>query len=317
MARPWQARTSEFHPYMVDTVDALPPSLAAPAKAELPPDAGPTRALYIPRDYRARGWMAARQTPEQALIFTGAGVLYVQGQSKGAGPGKEPDNEPDKEATTGACPPMFVRPDNLLYMRSSHLLLYGRLEFVSAVSGEAVKLDMEFNAVGWRLMDAEWRSLVGKIVDLPPLPPDALLRESEHEQELLEDLPPKFSFGLRKYGLYTGEILHGVVFQAPIWDKHWALFPKQITANTLLVLTNASVIMIDEDRALVRKSQQYGYRITRIPLRAIAGVAIAEQEGLQELTFTLTCDGASAERHIKLDPQTAGHWLALWEAHKT
>ena len=321
MARPWQARTSEFHPYMVDTVDALPASLAAPAKAALPPGVGVTRALYVPRDYRARGWMAARQTPEQALIFADAGVLYVQGQPKGEEPGKEPGKEAGRgsgsEPTTGARSPMFVRPETLLYMRSSHLLLYGLLEFVSAVAGEAVKLDMEFNAVGWRLMDAEWRSLVGKIVDLPPLPSDALLRESEHEQELLEDLPPKFSFGLRKYGLYTGEILHGAVFQAPIWDKHWALFPKQITPNTLLALTNASVIMIDEDRALVRKSQQYGYRITRIPLPAIAGLAVAEQEGLQELTFTLTRDGAEAARHIKLDPQTAAHWLALWEAHKT
>jgi len=150
---------------------------------------------------------------------------------------------------------------------------------------------------------------------LPPLPPDALVRESEHEQELLEDLPPKFSFGLRKYGLYTGEILHGAVFQPPIWDKHWALFPKQITANTLLALTNASVIVIDEDRALVRKSQQYGYRITRIPRPAVAGVAAAEVEGLQELTFTLARDGAGAERRWKLDPQTAEHWLALWEGH--
>lgn len=306
MARPWQARSSEFHPYMVDSVDALPASVATPARAALPPGAGVTRALYVPRDYRARGWTAARQTPEQALIFTGAGVLYVQGQPKGEEPGKEPSS---------ARPPMFVRPDNLLYMRSSHLLLYGRLEFVSAVGGETVKLDMEFNAVGWRLMDAEWRSLVGKIVDLPPLPPDALLRESEHEQELLENLPPKFSFGLRKYGLYTGEILHGVAFQAPIWDKHWALFPKQTTANTLLALTNASVIVIDEDRAFVRKSQQYGYRITRIPLRAVAGAAVAEQDGLQELTFTLARDGAQAERQIRLESQAAEQWLALWQAH--
>ena len=321
--RPWQARSSDYHPYMVDSVDALPPSIATLAKAALPPDAalraGATRALYVPRDYRGRGWMAARQTPEQALIFTDAGVLYVQGQPKGENPasepGSEPGREPCREAGSSARSTMFVRPATLLYMRSSHLLLYGRLEFVSAVGGEAVKLDMEFNAVGWRLMDAEWRSLVGKIVDLPPLPPDALLRESEHELELLEDLPPKFSFGLRKYGLYTGEILHGAVFQPPIWDKHWALFPKQITANSLLALTNASVIVIDEDRALVRKSQQYGYRITRIPLRAIAGAAVAEQDGLQELTFTLARDGAQAERQIRLESQAAEQWLALWQAH--
>ena len=294
MTRPWQARSSDYHPYMVDSVEALPASLAVPARAALPPDAGATRALYVPRDYRARGWTSARQTPEQALIFTDAGVLYIQGQAA----------------------PIFVRPDTLLYMRSSHLLLYGRLEFVSAVDHQAVKLDMDFNAVGWRLMDTEWRSLVGKIVDLPPLSPDVLVRESEHEQELFEDLPSKFSFGLRKYGLYTGEILHGTVFQAPIWDKHWALFPKQITANTLLALTNASVIVIDEDRALVRKSQQYGYRITRIPRPAIAGIAAAEVDGLQELTFTLARAGAQSERRWKLDIQTTDQWLALWDAAK-
>ena len=317
MLRPWQARSSEYHPYMVDSVDALPATLAVSARAALPPDAGAARAFYVPRDYRARGWTNARQTPEQALIFTDGGVLYVQGQAKGIEPYKEPGKELGKDYAGGERAPMFVRPGTLLYMCSSHLLLYGRLEFVSALDRQAVKLDMDFNAVGWRLMDAEWRGLVGKIVDLPPLPPDALLRESEHEQELLEDLPPKFSFGLRKYGLYTGEILHGAIFQPPIWDKHWALFPKQLTANTLLALTNASVIVIDEDRALVRKSQQYGYRITRIPRHAIAGVAAADVNGLHELTFTLARAGAESERRWMLEPQTVEQWLALWETHNS
>ena len=83
------------------------------------------------------------------------------------------------------------------------------------------------------------------------------------------------------------------------------MFPKQITANTLLALTNASVIVLDEDRALVRKSQQYGYRITRIPRQAIAGVAVAATDALQELTFTLARDGAEAERRLKLEAKTA------------
>jgi len=124
---------------MVDSVDALPASLAAPARDALPAGVAVTRALYVPRDYRARGWVSARQTPEQALIFTDAGVLYIQGTANG------------KEQDDSGPPPMFVRPGTLLYMRSSHLLLYGRLEFVSAVDHQAVKLDMEFNAVGWRL----------------------------------------------------------------------------------------------------------------------------------------------------------------------
>ena len=174
---------------------------------------------------------------------------------------------------------------------------------------------MEFNAVGWRLMDTEWRTLVGKIVGLPPLPPESCCARANMSWNCLEALPPKFSFGLRKYGIYTGEILQGAVFQPPIWDQHWALFPKQITANTLLALTNASVIVLDEDRALVRKSQQYGYRITRIPRQAIAGVAVAATDSLQELTFALARNGAEAERRLKLEAKTAQQWLALWEGH--
>ena len=66
----------------------------------------------------------------------------------------------------------------------------------------------------------------------------------------------------------------------------------------------------------MRKSEQYGYRITRIPRPAIAGSAVAELEGLPQLTFTLARDGAEAERRWKLEPQTAERWLALWEGHR-
>ena len=95
MIRPWQARTADFHPYMVDNVDALPDSLRDLAGAALPPAAKVERVLYVPRDYRARGWSSARQTPEQALIFTEEGVLHVQA--------------PAKDGT--ARPPLFVQPD--------------------------------------------------------------------------------------------------------------------------------------------------------------------------------------------------------------
>ena len=104
-----------------------------------------------------------------------------------------------------------------LYLRSSHLLLYGRLELLGSDQGEPVQLDMEFNAIGWHLMEAEWRDLVGKAIGVPLPAPGEERTEGEQESTLLATLPPKFAEGLRKYGLYTGEILQGVVFQPAVW----------------------------------------------------------------------------------------------------
>jgi hypothetical protein len=52
------------------------------------------------------------------------------------------------------------RPRHIRWIRSSHLLLYGRLEIASALAGEPVLLDIEFNAVGWRQKDHNWRNMV-------------------------------------------------------------------------------------------------------------------------------------------------------------
>jgi hypothetical protein len=301
MLRPWQTRAADYHPYLVNTVDALPESLRELVKAALPPGTNLVRALVVPTDYRAKGLMGARLVPEQALIFTTRGVLYVQKGAKG---------EPSPA-------PFFTSPDTLLYMRSSHQLLYGRLQLVSAIEGKTVAMDMEFNAVGWRLMDDEWRSLVGSAIGLTALAAPEERIESEQEQTLLSSLPSKFSFGLQKYGLYTGEKLFGAIFQPGIWDKSWSFFHRQITANTLLALTDASILILEEERALVRKSQQYGLTITRIPRQSIADVQTTPKDFLQELIISLTRSGAMTDRRYLLEPDTVQSWLKLWEKSGT
>jgi ABC-type phosphate/phosphonate transport system permease subunit len=60
----------------------------------------------------------------------------------------------------------------------------------------------------------------------------------EQDQTLLQSLPAKFAEGLRKYGLYTGESLLGVVFQPAVWTQTLALFDHQVAANTLLALAD-------------------------------------------------------------------------------
>jgi hypothetical protein len=299
MTQPWQTRAAEFHPYIVDTTDALPESLREAARTALPPGEAMARALVVPHEYRSEGTSAPHLVPEQALIFTTGGALHVQASL---------NDEP-------APPPSHVTPEMLLCIKSSHLLLYGELEFLSAVEGQLVTLNMEFNAIGWRLMEPEWRNLVGKAIGVPGPAPDIEIVESEHDQALLESLPPKFAEGLRKYGLYTGETLLGAVFQPATWTQTLVVFDQQVMPNTLLALTGASVLVLQEEPALVRKSEQFGLIITRIPCQAIAAVQASAQDSMQAITFSLARGGATAQQCVLLEPGTAQLWMDLWQGH--
>lgn len=299
METPWQTRAVEFHPYLVGAVDALPDSLRALAKDALAPGARFVCALVVPPEYRSAGEEESHPVPEQALIYTDSGVLHVQ-----AGLGDE-------------APPSatFIQPETLLSIRSSHLVLYGRLELLGAAEGKPARIDMEFNAIGWNMMDTEWREMVGRAIGLPAQAPGEAKPESEQEVVLPESLPSKFIEGLRKYGLYTGEILLGFTYQPGVWSSQTlGLFQHQLAPNTLLALTNGSVLVLEEETALVRKSEQYGLIITRMPRQAIAALQSVTQDSLQELTFFLGRGGVTGEQRVLLELDVAQQWLELWAA---
>lgn len=309
--QPWQTRSADFHPYMVDALEALPPKLRDAAAAALPAGEEVGRSFVVPADYRSPDGIApSRVVPAQALLFTTSGVLYVQAPALGA---------PD------AAPPLFLRPDELLWLRSNHLLLHGKLELASAVQGQAQALAMEFNAVGWRLMQSEWHALVGKAIGVTP--PAVAKRAAdaagggadedaytldEQAMLLLAALPAKFVDGLGRYGLYTGETLQGVVFQPAVWKENLIAFDEQLAPNTLVALTAASVLVMAEESALVRKSEQFGLIITRLPRRAIAGVTVVAEEMLHRVRFALAQDGVESEQSVLLTPEMAKEWLELW-----
>lgn len=298
MLPPWQTRASEFHPYRADDLSALPESLRGAAKAALPVGTKSVSALVMPTDYRSSEESEdAHPVPEQALVFTDSGVLHVQA------------------SLTGEAAPstVYIQPENLLYLKSSHILLYGRLELFGSVQSEPVKLVMEFNSVAWPLMETEWRGLVCKAIGLAPPAPDEDRVESQREKALLESVPAKFAEGLRKYGLYTGEQLVGVIFQPAVWTQTLAVLDHQVAPNTLLALTDASMLVLEEERALVRKTEQYGLVVMRIPWGAIVDVQSVVQDSLEELRISIAREGVSTERRVLLEPGKAQFWRGLWE----
>lgn len=299
--QPWQSRSADFHPYTIDAIDALPAGLRAVAEAAMPAGERLVRGFVAPPDYRSPdGLSAPRAVPAQALLFLHGGVLHIQ-----AAP-------PNADAPA----PVFLQPEKLLWMRSSHLLLHGQLELVSAMQGEAVRLAMEFNALGWRLLPPEWHTLVARAIGMGTPATTEHVEEkyifSEQETELLEQTPDKFAEGLGRYGLYTGEQLAGVVFQPALWKQNLLTFDEQLMPNTLVALTEASVLIIAEESALVRKSEQFGLIITRIPRNAITAVKSETAEPLQTVHFALERDGVSDQQSVLLTSEIAQAWLELW-----
>lgn len=300
MSEPWQTRASEFHPYMAETLQELPESLRDLASAALPAEEAFVRALVVPAEYRSRNGEESQPIPEQALIYTSGGVLHVEAAPAGEAPPR----------------PTYLKPESLLLLRSSHILLHGRLKLLGAERGQLAHLEMEFNAIGWRLMEVEWRNLVIKAIGLYP-PPEEQPAESAQAQAMLKALPMKFAEGLRKYGLYTGETLLGTVYQPGVWTQSLSFFNQQLTPNTLLALTDASVLILAEDLALVRKSDQYGLIVTRIPRPVVVAMQSVTKDSLQNITFFLSRGGATTERELLLEAGAARQWLELWARHAT
>ena len=294
---PWQTRSSEFHPYLIANIDEAPDDLRPLIAAALPPGATLASGLIVPANYRSKTPDAEPQMiPAQTLIFTGDGMWHVQ----------------EAEAGQPAPAPIYIAPDSIRWIRSSHLLLYGRLEIASAVQEQPVLLDIEFNAVGWRQKDQNWRNLVAQAVGMAPAATGAAPEPSEHDRVLLQGTPEKFIDGLFRYGLYTGETLHAASFHPAVWQHHLLAFDEQLAPDTLVALTNASVLILTEEKALVRRSDDLGLLITRIPRQAIAEMRVEKRNQVSAAFFALERSGVADEYRVVLAHDAAQAWIEIW-----
>jgi hypothetical protein len=174
-----------------------------------------------------RGW---EYVPKQALLFTAGGVIHLLAS---IWPGQEP-----QITHVGGC--------NLLYMKIKLILLYGSLEIVARGEHAPVRLSMEFNTVAWYYLSTPLQRFLQMTRVAPDMPADNGPCSSATQQRLTE-LPLKFLNGVRIYGLLPGEELKELAFQPATW-QHWLYFFRPpALANTLLLLTNHYLVMIQEE----------------------------------------------------------------------
>lgn len=289
------SRGIETHPYRVNDLAELPASLQSAVQQALGPTEQPERIFLVPNQTFFKNWFSRRYVPQQALLFTAQGVLHVQ-------EAVSPDQPP--QAT-------YLHAASLLYIQLRLLLLYGRLELVGQVNGDLARVVVEFNTVGVplllpglrRLMTLAWESAEPEI----PISREGSLPE-------FDSLPLKFKNGLRLYGLQPGECLLGLVFQPGLWERHGSLFRRQISANTLLALTNHDLVIVEEERT--GRTNPYGWILTFCPLAGVKGFEAAPGESWQEMQLHLTRDGVAVDRQVTLERETVQAWQNLWAHYR-
>lgn len=285
------SRGIETHPYLVNDLAELPASLQSAAQEVLGPGMQPERIFVVPNQTFFKDWFSRRHVPQQALLFTAQGVLHLQEAAS-----------PDQPVQV-----TYFQAVGLLYVQLRLLLLYGRLELVGQTKGALARVVVEFNTVGTplllpalrRLMTEAWTSAEPEI----PVSREGTLPE-------FEKLPLKFKNGLRLYGLQPGECLLGLVFQPGLWERHGALFRRQISANTLLALTNRDVVIIEEERT--GRRNPYGWILTFCPLACVKGFEATSSELWQELQLHLTRNGVAVDRQVTLERERVQAWQNLW-----
>ena len=285
-------------PYKGKTLDDLPASLRQLAEPALGPKESINSIFVAPAQWFAgRSWFGGRYVPDQALLFTPGGVLHVQA----------PVPRGQEARVT------YLRGDDLLYAQLSLLLLYGRLELAGQVSGALARVVVEFNTVSDFLLRPPLREFLRATwgqTETEKLNKKVTARVMDE----LERLPSlKFKNGLRIHGLQPAECLLGFVFQPGLWTPWWRFFWRQVSATTLLALTDRQLIILEEERNGQRTA--YGWIVTFCPRVCLAGLEYKPGEQWHELHVRLAREGVATKRQVILAPETALAWQELWRRY--
>ena len=237
-----------------------------------------------------RGW---HYVPKQALLFTATGVIHLFASIW-------PDQEPQVTCLK-AC--------DLIYMKVTLLLLYGFLEIVTQGQDSPIRLAMEFNTVVWyRLSPPLQRFLQAtQTTSIVPADKDAY---SFPTKRTFEELPLKFSNGVKIYGLLPGEELEELVFQPATW-KRWLYFSRRlILANILLLLTTNYLVVIQEELDV-----KHGWILSYIPRNNIAGMQNRLCGLWNELSVQLKRGDQSVVYKLMLESEAVEVWRRQWVQH--
>ena len=277
-------------PYAVTSLADLPGSLQQAAVRSVS-STDPLRSICVfPSRTYLKNWYSWEYVSEQALLFTGNGILHIQAPS----------------STFRDARIVSLRAADLLYTHLSLILMYGRLELVDENLSRGV---VEFNAAGFDIIQSGLQHLLATVsgknaIPTPEAPPaKTILNE-------LESRSFKFKNGLSLYGLLPGERLLGFVFQPGIRGLRWRFFSLKVSETTVMALTDKQLIIIEEQSR--SRFPAYGWIFTFYPRKAIEKIGVSSCRQWQELSVVMKVKTGLIDRRILLEQANVLAWQELW-----
>jgi len=282
-------RGLERHPSVLKSLSELPSELQSPAVTDLAACEAIQTIIAFPPQIQ-HGW---QYVPKQALLFTPTGVIHLLGSIW-------PDQEPEITSLKGC---------GLMYMKVTLLLLYGFLEIIAQGQGSPTRVAMEFNTVAWNFLSRPLRQLLKSSEALSDTPSDKT-GYSRTMGQALENLPVKFSNGVKIYGLLPGEELQELVFQPGTWKRWLYFFRRPVSANTLLLLTSHYMVVIQEELKV-----EQGWILSYIPRNSITGIRSQPCGLWNELSVQLKQGDQPGDYKLMLKSEAVEAWRRQWVQH--
>jgi len=230
-------------------------------------------------------------TPRQALLFAADGLLKL------AEP--EPPDQAD-EAT-------WVAAEDILLLRLTLILLYGRLEIWSWQGDRAARIELEYNTVKHHWLAPPLRRLIRKTWRGNP----AVGAGAGEAASLagLESLSYSFHSGLRLEALQPEERLLGCVYQPEIHETRLGFVRRRAAPETALALTDQQVILLQQD---MTRRTRHDWVFTFCPWRRVARLEQAAFRAWQKMTIRVRPEAAQQRLEAVFEPDQAAACCALW-----
>jgi len=276
-------------PVPVRCISDLPARFQEAIDSTLRPDEPIHSILVLP----AQSFLKAGGVPRQALLAAGCGLLHVW------------DGNPPIAT--------YLPAENLLYVRQTLILLYGKLELIGETNSGRVQILAEYNTVGQYLVDALLRHFLdlsyGQIETGGPYPD-----QNNYLLERLSGESYKFMSGLRLYALQPGEQLLEYIFQPRINKQLFRFISRTLVPASLFALTDKAVILIEEAKSRV---SSYGWLITLCPRNVVRSIESQPVKDWERLCVHMMLNQVSEDRNLLLGHEKAGECKSFWASQCT
>lgn len=272
------------------SIEQLPESFLDLVKTFFPNNQVVDGIFVIPPQTYSRGFRP-HLNPLQALIFTHLGILHIAASYKRGQPGVG----------------IWISSDDIMMIRLSLILLYGKLEIFAVPNGQAKKIEVEYNTVAHDLLAPLLRRLIKKTWQNNP----GKFKRAVEEAAFSDFVNISFSFynGLNNEAIQAGERVLGYVYQPELCEPWLRIFHRKIFPQIVITLTDQQLILLQQD---LKFHTHHEWIFTFIPLYRVATIEQIQDKSWQKVSIKLFAESEEQTIDLLFEPEIAGKWHKIW-----